>query len=288
MAITIFKDKDLKGKSQTVTGNIADLKGEPADKPSSIRLTDDDEAVLLFKNDDWHGGALYIRGPKTVGDLGSGKDGGRFGFGNSVRSIRTTPFSVDLNINVVTDRGDRMPGSWTSRAQAEAAVRDVVARANGFLLDERALLKCEIARIRFRLDEKQFDLSNLESWSFPGEWKEKDEVDVVVVNRFSKEGVGGRAKLPCFGKTVVVAAMANMSSGPDDVLTNEDMANVFVHELGHYLGLTHNTADDNPNNIMFEDHALGVLLSNKTFRTDQIRELHDRLANHHTRRGDRD
>src|SRR5687768_6324135 len=99
MTITIFKDKDCKGASQTVTTDVADLKNQPADKPSSIRLTGD-EAVLLFKNDDWHGGALYIRGPITVSDLGSAKEGGRFGFGNSVRSIRRSSFSVDLNINI--------------------------------------------------------------------------------------------------------------------------------------------------------------------------------------------
>jgi Metallo-peptidase family M12B Reprolysin-like len=288
MTITIFKDKDCKGKSQTVTNDMADLKDQPADKPSSIRLTGGNEAVLLFKNDDWHGGALYIRGPMTVSDLGSGKEGGRYGFGNSVRSIRRTSFSVDLNVNIVTDSGDRMPGIWKDRAQAEASVRNIVSLANGFLADKRALLKCEIARVRFRLDTKQFDLSNAESWAFPGEWKEKDEVDVIVVNRFSKEEVGGRAKLPCFGQTLVIAAMANMSSGPDEAMTDEDLANVFAHELGHYFGLTHNTADDKQNNIMFEDFSLGEPLSGRTIWVDQIRELQDRLANHHTRRGDRD
>lgn len=288
MTITIFKDKDLNGASQTVAANIADLKGQPADKPSSIQLTDDHEAVLLFKNDDWHGGALYIRGPKTVNDLGSAKEGGRFGFGNSIRSVRRNSFSLDLNVNIVTDRDDRMPGAWVDRAQAEVAIRDVVASANGFLLSQRALLKCEIARIRFRLDEKQFDLSNLEAWSFPGEWKEKDEVDVIVVNRFSKEDMGGLTKLPCFGETIVIAAMANRSSGADVVMTNDNMASVLVHELGHYFGLTHNTADDNTNNIMFESLDPNTLLSTKSLRSDQIREMQDRLANHHTRRGDRD
>ena len=287
MTITIFKDKDCNGKRQTVTGNIADLNNQPADKPSSIRLTDD-EAVLLFKNDDWHGGALYLRGPKTVADLGSAEDGGRFGFGNSVRSIRTSSFSVDLNINIVTDSGDRMPGEWDGRGQAEAAIRDVVARANAYLLSKRALLRCEIARIRFRSDAKQYDLSKLEGWRFPGEWKEHNEVDLVVVNRFSKEETGGLAKLPCFGQTIIVAAMENDTSGPDEVLSNDAMATIFVHELGHYLGLTHNTANDKAKNIMFATFDPDTSLSTRTLWTDQIRELHDRLANHHTRRGDRD
>ena len=70
MSITIFEDKNCNGASRTVSRDIADLQGQRADKPSSIRLTSDDEEVLLFKNDDWHGGVLYLRGPKTVSDLG--------------------------------------------------------------------------------------------------------------------------------------------------------------------------------------------------------------------------
>ncbi len=49
MPITLFEDHDCKGKgnSQVVAGNIADLKGKPAEKPGSLRLTQDGEAVLL-------------------------------------------------------------------------------------------------------------------------------------------------------------------------------------------------------------------------------------------------
>ena len=114
MAITMFQKDDFEGKSQTISGNVRDLKGMPADKPGSIKLSDDDEAAVLFKNDDWHGGALYIRGQKNVSDLGKDNEGGRFGFGNSVRSIRVTPFSVDLNITVVRDEDNKLPTGWGS------------------------------------------------------------------------------------------------------------------------------------------------------------------------------
>jgi hypothetical protein len=287
MTITIFEDHDCKGKSQVVSGNIADLKGKPADKPGSIRLTQDSEAVLLFKNDDWHGGALYVRGPKTVSDLGKDAEGGRMGFGNSVRSVRVTPFTVDLNISVVMDTGERLPGSWRDRAAAEAAIRDIVAQANAFLDGKRALLRYLIARIRFRLDPKRFDISNWESWILPGEWKEKNEIDVVFVQRFSKEPVIGRAKFPCFGQAVIVAAMANQKSGADSPQSNADMAAVLAHEIGHYLGLSHGSANDNANNIMFDSYTAGTGFAGKLLLPDQIREMHDRLANNISRKGDR-
>ncbi len=288
MTITIFEDHDCKGKSQVISGNIADLKGAAADKPGSIRLTDDDEAVLLFKNDDWHGGALYIRGPKTVTDLGKADDGGRMGFGNSIRSVRVTPFSVDLNVSVVMDTRERLPSGWADRAAAEAAIRDIVAQANAFLADKRALLKYEIARIRFRLDPKRFDISNWESWVLPGEWKEKNEIDVIFVQRFSKEPVIGRAKFPCFGQAVMVAVMANQKSGPDTPQSNADMASVLVHEIGHYLGLSHGSANDNANNIMFDTYVGGSGFTGKILLPDQVREMQDRLANNISRKGDRD
>jgi Metallo-peptidase family M12B Reprolysin-like len=286
MSITIFEDKDCKGKSQAISGNIADLKNDPADKPSSIRLTSDTEAVLLFKNDDWHGGALYIRGPKTVSDLGSAQEGGRYGFGNSVRSVRVTPFQLDLNVTVVRDEDDNLPGDWKTQPQAKADIEAMVAAANDFYADERALLKLDIARITYRTAKNLFAISKLEQIVLPGEWTERGEVDVVFVHRFTKEGTIGRAFFPCWGQSVVVAKIVNETKGPDEKLTTDEMAVTLVHELGHHLGLSHNTANDNSNNLMFPSLS-NASLASYLLTPDQIREIQDRLANNISRRGER-
>lgn len=286
MAITIWKDKDFKGPKQEVAGNIRDLKDKPADKPGSIKLTDDRDAALLFKNDDWHEGALFLRGVQYIGDLGSAKDGGRILFGNCVRSIRVTPFKLKLNVSIVKS-GDDYPGPWATDFWAESVVKDVVQRANGYYVAQNALLQLEIARIEFRNDSKHFDLTKPEAWKFPGDWKRKGEVDAIFINRFEKEGVAGYGKFPCFGQALVVSAVANLKGECDQNMVNEDMATILVHELGHYLGLTHGTADKDKKNIMYEEFTLGSTLTDSVLRDDQIREMHDRLANHHTRRGDR-
>ncbi len=286
MTITIFKDKNCKGPSQVVSADIRDLKDRPADKPGSVRLTELVESVLMYKNDDWHEGALFVRGRETVTDLGSAKEGGRFGFGNCIRSVRITPFTLKLNVTVVKNGSD-YPGIWPSDVWAEFIVNDVVARANGYYNAQHALLRLEVARITFRSDPKHFNLTNAESWKFPGDWKRSGEVDVIFVNRFEKEGVGGRGKFPCFGEVVVVSVTANVDAGPDAPMLNEDMACTVVHELGHHLGLTHGTADKNSGNIMFDTLTLGSTLTSFSLWDDQIREMHDRLANHHTRRGER-
>jgi hypothetical protein len=286
MTITIFRDHDCKGRSQVVSRNIADLKDDPADKPGSIRLTDDDEAVLLFKNDDWRGGALYVRGPKTVDDLGKADEGGRFGFGNSVRSIRITPFQIDLNVTVVSDARGNLPGNWASRPAAKAEIEAIVAAVNDFLTRRRALLQLAIARITHRTDDRRFALSLAENLTLPGDWTERGEVDVVFVHRFTSEPTLGRAMFPCFGQALVVAKLLNAENGPDTAQTTDQMALTLAHELGHHFGLSHATANDNSGNLMFPSAVLKSL-EHALFWPDQIRELHDRLANNISRRGER-
>jgi len=112
-------------------GDLADLKGLPTDRPSSIKLTDD-EQVLLFKNDDWHGGVLYLRGPKSVCDLGDKDAGGRNGFGNAICSIRVTPFQLDLNVIVVRNADGRLPGDWKDESAVRTDVASIVKGANAF------------------------------------------------------------------------------------------------------------------------------------------------------------
>jgi hypothetical protein len=145
MSITIFEDKDCKGASRTISRDIADLQGQRADKPSSISLTADDEEVLLFKNDDWHGGVLYLRGPKTVSDLGKKDDGGKAGFGHSIRSVRVNPFQLDLNVIVVKNADGTLPGDWDNEDAARVKIEDIVQGASAFLADHRALLGLTIA-----------------------------------------------------------------------------------------------------------------------------------------------
>lgn len=286
MTITIFEKDKFEGKSQVVSGNISDLKGKPADKPGSIKLSDDDEAVLLFKNDDWHGGALYIRGAKNVSDLGKDSVGGRFGFGNAVRSIRLTPFQVDLNVTVVRNQDGKLPSGWSNEAAARADINAMVAQANAFYADKRALLKLVVARITLRTNDNLFAISKAEQIFLPGEWTEKGELDVVFTNRFTKEGTIGRAFFPCWGESVVVAKIVNSESGPDETLTLDQMAAVMVHETGHHFGLSHGTAGDNKMNLMFPTLTVNSL-SEALLNIDQIREMHDRLANNLARKGER-
>lgn len=284
MTITIFEDHDCKGKSQVVRDDLRDLKGEPADKPGSSSLTSATEAVLLFRNDDWHGGALYIRGPKTVADLGKAKDGGRLRFGNAIRSIRITPFTFDLNVTVVCDGDGTLPGAWPSQTQAKRDIEAMVAGANAFYAANRALLELQIARITFRNSKAFFNLGGVENLIVPGGWKRSGEADVIFINRFTKKDRTGLGHPPCWGQAVLVGVSKTEQDGSVSVRSFDSISRTIVHELGHFLGLGHGTAGDDTNNVMFPNND-GTGLAGDVLTTDQVRELHDRLANNMARRG---
>src|SRR4051812_18919767 len=102
MTITLFQDKNFRDRSMVVTQSVADLQDVSIGKnPTSIRLTESAESILLYTRKDWDGDVHYIRGSVEVADLGSKAAGGEPGFGNSVRSLRITPFRLRLNVNII-------------------------------------------------------------------------------------------------------------------------------------------------------------------------------------------
>ncbi len=279
MTITIYERNDLKGGKKTVTSSIADLKGV-CDKPSSIRMTSSRDAILMFKSDDWKGGTLYLRGPKTINNLGSSKQGGRHTYGNSIRSVRTSPFRLDLNITVVeTTKGD-LPGNWTNELTVEREIRQIVKLANDFYKDQRAMLELRISGVPvFRTSNSRFITRR--STTYPRSWKKRGLVDIVFSDQFKGGSTVGRAPSPCGGQVIRLACRDTKGVQ----LTINERANIMVHEIGHYLGLSHRTAGSGPKNIMAADGLYPIM--DTFFTQDQIREMHLRLARNISRKGDR-
>jgi len=285
MTVTLFADKDFKGGSQSFAKNKASLKDtKVGNNPSSIKITGD-EPVLLFKKEDWKGSVLYVKGPKNVDDLGSKKAGGKSGFKNGITSLRRTPFELDLNITIVQNSKGEFPGDWTSASHAENSIGKIVGLVNGFYSDNGALLSLSIAHCTVRTDDDKFVVKRGGA-DYPGSWKRSGEIDVVFVHDFKKVGTQAKSKPPGLGKSITVAAMADFTDGTSAARPISEMARSLAHELGHYCGIHHPSANKVQKNIMFKE-GNGDSISDRVISADQIEEMHTTLSKNIFRKGDR-
>ncbi len=274
MSIELFENTNHKGASLFTTNvdrkNLSDTK--VGNNPSSIKMTKDKDAILLFKKKNWKGEVFYLRGKNQIADLGNGDKKGKNGFGNSVSSVRVTPFTVKVNITIVTGDNGALPGNWSSRNNATADINTIIKMTNDFFDDEKALLKVKLSDLTFRADEKRFRMSEKEWKSIPASWKNAHEIDIVFPNTI--EGAVGLGKFPWSGKFCLVSAKRSSVDG---------MARTFVHELGHYWGLSHTSK---PANIMTQSKT-GKHITKSRLKDAQIEEIQQKLARNIARKGDR-
>lgn len=93
MTIRLYSRTKFRGDSSVIGTDCPELRNIAVGRrPSSMIMTAATDAVVLFKNDDWHGGAMHRRGVQSIEDLGSRDEGGQLTFGGSVASARITPF----------------------------------------------------------------------------------------------------------------------------------------------------------------------------------------------------
>lgn len=286
MTITLFSDKNFKGRQLVVNQNSADLGDTSLGRnPSSITMDKPQDAVLLFKGKDWDGGVMCFRGQRFTASLGKTSQGGELLAGNTVASVRVTPFTLKLNISVVTSLEDpedlkspmRYPGDMDDEDELRITLEKAVGLVNGFFLREHAMLNLKVATIHFRMNPGLFSPGTTSVMSsVPGDWKEKGQVDVIVVHKLRDAAVGAAA-MPWWGQIIVVEI--------DDRVLGA-IARTLAHELGHHLGLSHGSGNGVARNIMTQS-ALGLSLDESALLDEQIEEMQQKLARNLTRQGER-
>jgi hypothetical protein len=140
MTVTLYRKPDFKDPCYTVTGDVSDLSRTPVKRAaSSMRMTSNTDRVLLFKNRLWRGNAMFRTGAQDISRLGSPSKGGKTLFGDSVASVRTSPFAIRLFINIICKDDGSFPGFRASDEDIEtgagtdgfpAFITDVLAGAN--------------------------------------------------------------------------------------------------------------------------------------------------------------
>jgi hypothetical protein len=154
-------------------------------------------------------------------------------------------------------------------------IDNIISLANDFYEDEKALVKVELSDLTFRADEKRFRMSEKEWGSIPASWKKAHVVDVVFPDTI--EGSVGLGSYPWHGKFCLVSARRS---------TVDEMARTFVHELGHFWSLAHDSGGGEAANIMTQSKN-GKNLASSRLRDAQIQDIQQKLARNLARQGDR-
>ena len=284
MTIKLFQDRGYGGKSLVIGRNYRALDDSALGRNPSSLETDDGDAILLFKREDWDGGEIYYRGRRRMTSLGKTSQGGEFLSGNTVASVRVTPFTLKLNVTVVTTLADpenwrtsayRYPGDMPGEASVESALGKAVHIVNSFFQRERAMIEPKVARYRYRYDDAKFDMTEWEAGSFPPNWKSPGEVDVIVCNTITH--AYGLAEPPWSDKVVIVEMLDRSIS---------QIARALAHGIGHYLGLSHGSGDGAAANIMTPS-IRGRAIDESVLTPEQVEEMQRKLARNPTRQDDR-
>ena len=95
MSINLYSRKEFHGKALPVNRDLPDLRDtELRGAPTSLNMTADTDRLLLFKQKDYDGACIFRRGKKKISNLGDNDEGGKFGFGNTISSVRITTGSL--------------------------------------------------------------------------------------------------------------------------------------------------------------------------------------------------
>jgi hypothetical protein len=294
MAITLHQKTKFRGRSTRLTADASDLSNaDVGAHPSSLEL-DAGDAALFFRHKDWDGGCIYRRGQASIEDLGSGKDGGQFGFGNTIASVRVTPFSIRLNVTVVSTPDFVLPGAFVKPARTQ--VDEVVAQANTILAGQQALIELVVSHFNVRQSDHKFDIAHPKlAWYLP-QWKVAGELDLVIANSSAIGAALGVTKPPLLGQVVLLPATIQLLDANGSVvsvnLATQAMGIALAHELCHFLGVHHPSGQGNANNLMsaaptIEDPS-GLWVDpppDSLFLTEtQIENVHATLSRHPARR----
>jgi hypothetical protein len=283
MAITLYARTKFRGDSSVISRDFADLRDLAVGRrPSSMTMTAAADAIVLFKNDDWHGGAMHRRGVHRIEDLGSRDDGGQLTFGASVASVRLTPFSFHFNITVVTNAAGTLPGGFTNLPSLTTHLTAMIDRLNAWYAREKALLETGVAQLHARADDGHFNLSGREANNFPVAWLNQGQVDLIVANGFDDGSQIGQGSFPWTGQTIVTALRRDGPAG--SLIPPGSLAMNVAHEFGHFFGSQHPPAGTAASNIMTQGL---VDIDNRVADSEQIGEWHTKLARNLSRRGNR-
>jgi len=304
LGITLYANSNFRGDSMSVNNDWWTLRGSKVgNNPCSIKISQNNVAILLYKKKNWNGKVMYLRHKKEISDLDDPDRGGKKGFGNSITSVRVNPFIIELNVTVVTGENGELPGGWPSRTEAEKEIKEIIEMTNDFLERQNSLLQVKINDLEYRIDEKRWHLDkkkNDKRIKIPASWKKSGFVNVIFVNvvtdalGISDSGKRGNYFAVGVKRKSIDLLDANGNTIPDNegnsivgITQVESLAKTFVHELFHHIGDLEHPIDEPVEdlddegimyNMMTQGNAANIKLLHLT--NSQIEDTHQKIARH--------
>ncbi|HET8675803.1 MAG TPA: hypothetical protein VFO63_08465 [Blastocatellia bacterium] len=276
MAIILYSKKKFHGNAISVNNDVADLKDSGLKgAPSSLSITAAGDRVLLFKRKDFDGACLFRQGKAQIEDLGDNDAGGKFGFGNTIASVRLNAFSVDINATFIKNAGGELPGGLAKTKDAEHLAEQAVIEASR--LWEPFLMRLKLASVEFQTDDMHFDVELDRLVRFPLSFYKKNHVNVFFINSFRK--ALGITRPACLGEAIALTLTKDGAIAGKEIL-----GCTLAHEFGHHVGIHHPGAKNNPTNIM-NCPLVYPLSSIRDLSDEQVSDAHTCLARNPARRG---
>lgn len=297
--VILFSDKYQKGTKLRVNKNISNLKDTKIKKnTSSIQITTKIGKALLFEDTKFKGNnCTYFCGTQKVNNYHASDfdtilgDGGKITVGKPA-SIRMTPFSVKLNVNVFKNENGFLPGlgpglsPLENRAEVIEYFRKVVDRANSILNRYLLHLKWDNT-VHIRTSDKFYNMKG-DFVQLLGNFTKKKHVNVYLVNRIGHldEDTLGIASHPAHSGLLGMTLLGPLLGGwrqqgtaleydPNTVCTGHSLA----HEIGHILALTHITKNKSKKH---PEYKKNLMSNSKSFGSkllpEQVMIMHDTLA----------
>ena len=176
-----------------------------------------------------------------------------------------------------------MAGSHEDGDHVMTTVTKAMLTANFFFADEKAMLAMEIARTLVPRQPGEVRPHAGEREPLPRRLEEQGRDRRCRLQQAgTTKGAYGMAKLPWWGKTIIVA----LADGDRERRPFGLVARTLAHELGHFLGLGHGSGDGQAANIMTPSD-LGLPIDKSVLWPEQIEEMQTKLARNLARQGDR-
>ena len=278
MTVTLFPRKDFGGSSFVVDENHSVMSNTSIGHgATSMRLSSDADAVLLFRREGYEGQSLFKRGPADLPHLGRPSQGGKTGLGNDVRSVRITPFGLRVQFHVVTKTGGDLPGNLASEADATTYVQNAVAAAAAIWAP--FLIRLDFNGVSFAADNELFNVQ--------GQFLKLTRADEVfnfrqgMVNPVLVERVGivksvvGKSLPACLTTQMAIEHQLGITFPDGTFMSGTDVAGyILAHELGHFLGLNHRQTG---NNLMRKKPVTNLLVQTELLDS-QVENAHAALG----------